>query len=141
MSFISDTVARRNRAHFTSKREIFTPSASSKSTEVKHFPSLLISDDDIKLTSFRTTKPQVYLTVVVPAMNEEDRLPLMLDECLEYLEKRKKAESTFTYEVSKQLSVRMYNPKRKIYDTVDPQVLDTRKILIRHLSYLNFDIF
>ncbi|XP_070162005.1 dolichyl-phosphate beta-glucosyltransferase [Polyergus mexicanus] len=39
----------------------------------------------------------VHLSVIIPAYNEEQRLPAMLDECLEYLEKR--AESEFTYEV------------------------------------------
>lgn len=39
----------------------------------------------------------VHLSVVVPAYNEEKRLPLMLDECLEYLEERSK--SGLTYEV------------------------------------------
>ena len=39
----------------------------------------------------------VHLSVIIPAYNEEHRLPTMLDECLEYLEKRVK--SGFTYEV------------------------------------------
>ncbi|XP_043289861.1 dolichyl-phosphate beta-glucosyltransferase [Venturia canescens] len=39
----------------------------------------------------------VHLSVIVPAYNEEDRLSPMLDECLEYLEKRK--DSGLTYEV------------------------------------------
>lgn len=34
-------------------------------------------------------QPTVDLSVIVPAYNEEDRLPAMLDECLEYLEGRK----------------------------------------------------
>jgi len=39
------------------------------------------------------------LTVVIPAFDEEKRLPPMLDECLEYLEDRRKSQSTFSYEV------------------------------------------
>uniref|UniRef100_A0A8C8SFU4 Dolichyl-phosphate beta-glucosyltransferase n=1 Tax=Pelusios castaneus TaxID=367368 RepID=A0A8C8SFU4_9SAUR len=39
------------------------------------------------------------LSVVVPSYNEEDRLPLMMDEALDYLEKRQKQDPTFTYEV------------------------------------------
>ncbi|KAG5320530.1 ALG5 glucosyltransferase, partial [Acromyrmex heyeri] len=39
----------------------------------------------------------VQLSVIVPAYNEEQRLPPMLDECLEYLEERRK--SGLTYEV------------------------------------------
>ncbi|KAF1586461.1 UNVERIFIED_CONTAM: Dolichyl-phosphate beta-glucosyltransferase, partial [Eudyptes robustus] len=39
------------------------------------------------------------LSVIVPAMNEEERLPVMLDECLEYLDTRAKKQKDFTYEV------------------------------------------
>ncbi|XP_011262738.1 dolichyl-phosphate beta-glucosyltransferase [Camponotus floridanus] len=41
----------------------------------------------------------VQLSVIIPAYNEEHRLPTMLDECLEYLEKRAKSTCKFTYEV------------------------------------------
>ncbi|XP_063596303.1 dolichyl-phosphate beta-glucosyltransferase-like [Penaeus indicus] len=44
-------------------------------------------------------QPTKSLSVVVPAYNEEARLPVMMDECLEYLEKRAKTDSSFTYEV------------------------------------------
>ncbi|EMP25304.1 Dolichyl-phosphate beta-glucosyltransferase [Chelonia mydas] len=43
--------------------------------------------------------PTKELSVVVPSYNEEDRLPLMMDEALDYLEKRQKRDPTFTYEV------------------------------------------
>ncbi|XP_034171968.1 dolichyl-phosphate beta-glucosyltransferase wollknaeuel [Osmia lignaria lignaria] len=39
----------------------------------------------------------VHLSVIVPAYNEETRLPLMLDECLEYLNRRSK--NGCTYEI------------------------------------------
>jgi len=39
------------------------------------------------------------LTVVVPAYNEEQRLPKMLSECTVYLEERVKSERGFTYEI------------------------------------------
>uniref|UniRef100_A0A3Q2CSB5 dolichyl-phosphate beta-glucosyltransferase n=1 Tax=Cyprinodon variegatus TaxID=28743 RepID=A0A3Q2CSB5_CYPVA len=39
------------------------------------------------------------LTVVVPAYNEELRMPVMLDEAMQYLENRQKQNSSFTYEV------------------------------------------
>ena len=39
------------------------------------------------------------LTVVVPAYNEEKRLPKMLSECTTYLEERIKSERGFTYEI------------------------------------------
>ncbi|XP_058483129.1 dolichyl-phosphate beta-glucosyltransferase [Solea solea] len=39
------------------------------------------------------------LSVVIPAYNEELRMPVMLDEAMEYLENRQKQNSSFTYEV------------------------------------------
>uniref|UniRef100_UPI00398F7E83 dolichyl-phosphate beta-glucosyltransferase isoform X1 n=2 Tax=Pristiophorus japonicus TaxID=55135 RepID=UPI00398F7E83 len=42
--------------------------------------------------------PTKELSVIVPSYNEEKRLPLMMDEALEYLEQRQKKDS-FTYEV------------------------------------------
>jgi len=39
------------------------------------------------------------LSVIVPAYNEEERLPAMLNEALEYLEERKSASPSFTYEI------------------------------------------
>jgi hypothetical protein len=37
--------------------------------------------------------------VIVPAMNERARLPLMLDDCLTYLEDRMSGDKEFSYEV------------------------------------------
>lgn len=68
------------------------------------FPSMLNEDGDNPTQS-------LYLSLIVPAYNEQERLPLMLDEALEYLESRCKDESNqstewspprgkkFTYEV------------------------------------------
>ncbi|XP_062869653.1 dolichyl-phosphate beta-glucosyltransferase [Trichomycterus rosablanca] len=39
------------------------------------------------------------LSVVVPSYNEESRLPVMMEEAMEYLEKRQKKNPAFTYEV------------------------------------------
>jgi len=41
----------------------------------------------------------VDLSVIVPAYNEEDRLPVMMEETMEYLEKRQARDSSFLYEV------------------------------------------
>lgn len=41
----------------------------------------------------------VFLSIIVPAYNEESRLPIMMDECLDYLENRSKKDSDFSYEV------------------------------------------
>jgi dolichyl-phosphate beta-glucosyltransferase len=46
-----------------------------------------------------TTKPSVYLSLVVPAYNEEERLPIMLQETLEYLHTRKEKQKDFSYEI------------------------------------------
>ncbi|XP_011207742.2 dolichyl-phosphate beta-glucosyltransferase [Bactrocera dorsalis] len=42
--------------------------------------------------------PTVHLSVIIPAYNEEQRLPKMLEECMSFLEEKAKDE-TFTYEV------------------------------------------
>ncbi|XP_077777353.1 dolichyl-phosphate beta-glucosyltransferase isoform X2 [Podarcis muralis] len=43
--------------------------------------------------------PTRNLSVVVPSYNEEERLPSMLNEALDYLEKRQRQDPAFTYEV------------------------------------------
>jgi len=56
-----------------------------KKTEIP-FPSL-------------TDPPSIDLSVVVPAYNEEERLPAMLNEALGYLEERKRVTPSYTYEI------------------------------------------
>ncbi|XP_069131347.1 dolichyl-phosphate beta-glucosyltransferase-like isoform X2 [Argopecten irradians] len=43
--------------------------------------------------------PSVDLTVVVPAYNEEERLPAMMNEAIDYLEERQKMTPSFSYEI------------------------------------------
>lgn len=43
--------------------------------------------------------PDVYVSLVVPAYNEEHRLPLMLDDTLRYLQQRRIQDNNFTYEI------------------------------------------
>lgn len=50
------------------------------------FPSI---DDD----------PTIELSVIIPAYEEEKRLPVMLDECTAFLEQKVKENSKFTYEI------------------------------------------
>ncbi|XGW02185.1 hypothetical protein V3C99_014324 [Haemonchus contortus] len=57
----------------------------------------LLRDDPHERPLF--TESTVYLSVIVPAMNEKDRLPTMLDECFDYLLQRAKKEENFTFEV------------------------------------------
>jgi len=56
------------------------------SNAVKPFPSLFSNET-------------VELSVIVPSYNEEERLPIMLDESTEYLEKRCKEDPKFSYEI------------------------------------------
>ncbi|EAY12817.1 glycosyl transferase, group 2 family protein [Trichomonas vaginalis G3] len=44
-------------------------------------------------------KPQVYVSFIVPAYNEEKRLPKMLEETIEYLEQRRYKDNNFTWEI------------------------------------------
>lgn len=43
--------------------------------------------------------PSVELSVIIPAYEEEKRLPVMLDECTEFLEQRRNENPKFTYEI------------------------------------------
>ena len=44
-------------------------------------------------------EPEVYTTFVVPAYNEEKRIPQMLNETLAYLDSRRDSDPSFTYEI------------------------------------------
>lgn len=46
-----------------------------------------------------TDPASVDLSVIVPAYNEEERLPVMLNEALGYLEEKKKTSPSFTFEI------------------------------------------
>uniref|UniRef100_A0A1I8EBV0 Dolichyl-phosphate beta-glucosyltransferase n=1 Tax=Wuchereria bancrofti TaxID=6293 RepID=A0A1I8EBV0_WUCBA len=65
------------------------------------FRSLLSYDDgdDSSGEKLHCTKPDLYLSVIVPAMNEQERLPIMLNECVPYLEDRQAKDDLFTYEI------------------------------------------
>lgn len=54
-----------------------------------------------KTTAFSslTDPPSIDLSIIVPAYNEEERLPVMLNEALGYLEDRKSSSPSFTYEI------------------------------------------
>lgn len=43
--------------------------------------------------------PSVYISLIVPAYKEEERLPRMLDETLVYLQRRQRRDPSFTFEV------------------------------------------
>jgi dolichyl-phosphate beta-glucosyltransferase len=65
------------------------------STGERHaFPNLIQSTEDEKVDA-----ASLYLSVIVPAYNEQDRLPVMLDETLEYLRRRLEQNEKLTFEV------------------------------------------
>ncbi|KAL9927579.1 dolichyl-phosphate beta-glucosyltransferase wollknaeuel [Glossina fuscipes fuscipes] len=63
--------------------------------EQRYFDPVIVSDAEFPSIE---EEPSLDLSVIIPAFNEEKRLPIMLDECLEFLEEKSK-ESSFTYEV------------------------------------------
>jgi len=80
-------------------RSIMSPYPQISQTENERFfidPSK--GNAKVKFPSILST-PSVYLTVIVPSYNEQERLPAMLDETFEYLEERKKNDPKFTYEI------------------------------------------
>ncbi|XP_067040738.1 dolichyl-phosphate beta-glucosyltransferase-like [Acropora muricata] len=48
---------------------------------------------------FMEEEGSIDLAVIVPSYNEEERLPIMMNETLEYLENEKKNKPSFTYEI------------------------------------------
>ncbi|KAL3311550.1 dolichyl-phosphate beta-glucosyltransferase [Cichlidogyrus casuarinus] len=44
-------------------------------------------------------QPALHMSIVIPAYNEQDRLPLMMEETMEYLNTRKKKDPKYTFEV------------------------------------------
>ncbi|KAM4796373.1 dolichyl-phosphate beta-glucosyltransferase [Rhinophrynus dorsalis] len=68
--------------HRFEEEKYFTSSKGEK----EHFPSV-------------HDHPTKDLSVVVPSYNEETRLPVMMDEALEFLEQRQKKRPSFSYEV------------------------------------------
>ncbi|GFU15125.1 dolichyl-phosphate beta-glucosyltransferase [Trichonephila clavipes] len=63
--------------------------------EEKFYLDLSTEPPSKKLFPKLCDESSVYLSVIVPAYNEENRLPAMLDECLEYLENRRTRHTDF----------------------------------------------
>lgn len=80
----------RSRDYLLKKRYQYNPKE-----DALEFPSLLC----VLKGRLCHTEPSLYLSIVIPAMNEETRLPNMLEECFSYLSKRAKAEAKFTFEI------------------------------------------
>lgn len=79
-------------------RTLSTPYAYMAQTENENY---FVDPNSKKKGKFPSIKSEssVYLSVVVPSYNEEERLPVMLDEALEYLDMRMKENPKFTYEI------------------------------------------
>uniref|UniRef100_A0A803W0F9 Dolichyl-phosphate beta-glucosyltransferase n=1 Tax=Ficedula albicollis TaxID=59894 RepID=A0A803W0F9_FICAL len=81
----------------------FFISFSSQICAIAHITAKTMPHDDAEYR--KGSAPSIHdpatreLSVVVPSYNEENRLPLMMDEALGYLEKRQKEDPSFTYEV------------------------------------------
>ncbi|CAJ0570324.1 unnamed protein product, partial [Mesorhabditis spiculigera] len=84
---------KRSRSELLRTEQVYDPTGDTDET----FDNLLQSSptDSIRLY----TPAKVYLSVVIPAMNERERLPKMLDQCIEYLDNRKLFDEKFTFEV------------------------------------------
>lgn len=77
-------------------------------------------------------KSSINLSVIVPAYEEEKRLPPMLDECLDFLETRKQKNQSFNYEIivvsdgSKDKTVKVASSYSDKYGSDKVRVLDLR---------------
>ncbi|XP_065202568.1 dolichyl-phosphate beta-glucosyltransferase [Planococcus citri] len=68
---------------------------------IRHEQEEYYMDENQRLMKFPSIEDdwKIHLSVVVPAYNEEKRLPPMLDECLSFLNQRQKDNAEFNYEV------------------------------------------
>lgn len=57
------------------------------------------SGEDIEFPSLDSDEPAIRYSIIVPAYNEEERLPKMMNECLEYMEAGLRQDKRNTYEV------------------------------------------
>jgi len=81
-----------------------TTAPAAAAAPIKKIAGALTRSDKYKaqlkpLTRTDQGKPETTLSVVVPAYNESERLPIMMTETLDYLEAKAKGDSTFTYEI------------------------------------------
>lgn len=83
---------RRDKEYFFMPRFHYTLEVNEKKNR---FPNLLQTN----IPDLKCTQAEIYASIIIPAMNERERLPTMLDECLKYLNQRQEKEENFTYEV------------------------------------------
>ncbi|KAF1753605.1 hypothetical protein GCK72_020162 [Caenorhabditis remanei] len=78
------------------RAEFLAPEVEYRASPVKEFTKLL--ERDINAPK-RYTPSTCYLSVIIPAMNEAERIGVMLDDCCDYLEARAEKDEKFTYEI------------------------------------------
>lgn len=71
-----------------------------------------------------------YLSLIIPAYNEEDRLPSTLDETLNYLQQRSAAEKSFSYEVLIVDDGSRDHTSRVAFDYVRKYKIDNVRVLL-----------
>lgn len=79
-------------------RALSTPYAQMPQTDNENYYLNPNTNKKEKFPSIKSAA-SIYLSVIVPSYYEETRLPVMLDEALEYLEARLKNDKKFTYEI------------------------------------------
>ncbi|EFO95180.1 hypothetical protein CRE_09266 [Caenorhabditis remanei] len=78
------------------RAEFLAPEVEYRASPVKEFTKLL--ERDLNAPK-RYTPSTCYLSVIIPAMNEAERIGVMLDDCCDYLEARAEKDEKFTYEI------------------------------------------
>lgn len=79
-------------ALFLYAKNIITP------FKLKEYPFSKINNYQPPYTTIFDS-PSLYLTIIAPAYNEQDRISEMLDETLKYLEERQTKDKNFTFEI------------------------------------------
>ncbi|KAJ4818380.1 Dolichyl-phosphate beta-glucosyltransferase [Rhynchospora pubera] len=74
--------------------------------------------------------PAEYISLIIPAYNEEDRLPSTLDETLNYLQLRSAAEKSFSYEVLIVDDGSRDHTSRVAFDYVKKYKIDNVRVLL-----------